>query len=249
MLEEILIRLSQLVMDFPEIVELDINPLIAYGNQVLAVDGRAAVQRTKVLSPQHLVISPYPRQYEEISQTDDGIPFLLRPIKPEDAPLVLDLFSGLSPRTIRSKFLWRMKSLSRQFLVRLTQIDYDRDMALVAIQKQNEIETMLGLARFVCNPEGTKAEFSIVVRDEMQKKGIGRKLLNACLRAAADRKVECVWGLVSGDNTLMLSLGREIGFTETRTKETDQFELRINPCATAGSACIEDESTLEQAGR
>ncbi len=247
LLEEILIRLSQLVMDFPEIVELDINPLIAYGNQVLAVDGRAVVQRAKVVSPQHLVISPYPRQYEKTSQTDDGIPILLRPIKPEDAPLVLDLFSGLSPRTIRSKFLWPMKSLSRQFLVRLTQIDYDRDMALVAIQKQNKIETMLGLARFICNPEGTKAEFSVVVRDDMQKKGIGRKLLDACLSAAADRNIECIWGLVSGDNTLMLNLGREIGFMETKIRETDQFELRINPCATAGSMSIKDASTLEQA--
>jgi acetyltransferase len=158
---------------------------------------------------------------------------LLRPIRPEDAPLVLDLFAGLSPRTVRSKFLWPIKSLGRQFLVRLTQIDYDRDMAMVAIQNQNGIETMLGIARFICNPEGTKAEFSIVVRDDMQKKGIGRRLLHACLSAAADRNIECIWGMVSAHNTLMLNLGREIGFTETKGSGADQFELRINPSCRA----------------
>lgn len=87
-----------------------------------------------------------------------------------------------------------MKALARQFLVRLTQIDYDRDMAMEAIQKKNGIETMLGIARFVCNPEGTKAEFSAVVRDDMQKKGIGHRLLNVCLSAAADRNIECILG-------------------------------------------------------
>jgi acetyltransferase len=133
-LEEILLRLSQLVTDFPEIVELDINPLILTGEQVCAVDARVVVQASAVPSPMHLVISPYPNQYEVRTTTKDGAPLLVRPIKPEDAPLLVELFQTLSPRSVFFRFFSPLKTLPPEVLARFTQIDYDRDMALVAIE-------------------------------------------------------------------------------------------------------------------
>jgi len=229
LIEEVLLRLSQLVIDFPEIVELDINPMIVSGDKVLAVDGRVVVEPSDVLSPRHLVISPYPREYERAIETDDGAPVFIRPIRPEDAPLLIEFFSSLSPESLHNRFLWPMKSATPPFLTRMTQVDYDTDMVMVAFQKLNGSEKFLGIARYMGDADEAKAELSVVVGEDVRNKGIGRSLIASCLTAAEDHEIGLVWVVVSSDNTAMLHLGEKMGFTVVETQGSHEFELRIKP--------------------
>lgn len=230
LLEEILIRLSQLVIDFPEIAELDINPLIIAENQCIAVDARVIVKPALVLSPEHLVISPYPEQYEIRTTTSGGVDIFVRPIKPEDAPLLVDLFNSLSRQSIYYRFFGPMKRLPPDMLARFTQIDYDRDMALVALAVEDGkmMGKMLGVSRLMGDPDGKKAEFSVVVSDPWQGKGIGAALMEKLLAIAKERGVEYLWGVVLAENTQMLALGKSLGFSISRAGLSYQYKLEID---------------------
>ena len=138
MLEEILIRLAQLVTDFAEIEELDINPLFVNGKDACAIDARVLLRPSQTRSPLHLVISPYPDQFEEHTRTSVGIDIFVRPIRPEDAPLLVGLFESLSPRSVYLRFFSPMKRLPHSMLALFTQIDYDRHIALVAMSESKE---------------------------------------------------------------------------------------------------------------
>ena len=226
LLEEILIGLSQLVTDFPEIVELDINPLILVKDKACAVDARVIVEPSDTLSPLHLVISPYPNQYEVSTTTKEGLDIFIRPIKPEDAPLLEDLFDTLSPRTIYYRFFSPLKSLPHKMLARLTQIDYDRDMALVAMDMSQPNEKMLGVGRLMTKSGGIDPEFAVVVSDPWQGKGIGSTLMEHLIAIAKERGMKSFRGLVLAENTTMLALGRELGFSISLSPSDGCYELR-----------------------
>lgn len=227
-LEEILIRLSQLVTDFPEITELDINPLILDQNGACAVDCRVLLRPADRPSPQHLVISPYPNEYEKTLVSRGGVPLRIRPIKPEDAPLLVDLFRVLSPRSIYYRFFRPLKEIPADLLARFTQIDYDRDVALVAIDQGGAEERMLGVSRLVGDPDGTQAEFAVLVGDPWQGKGVGAALLQGCLEIARDKDLQSVWGIVLAENTGMLELGRTLGFEIKYEAGTGEYKLRLD---------------------
>ena len=212
LLEEILIRLSQLVTDFPEIVELDINPMILIEKEAYAVDARVIIKPSEIPSPLHMVISPYPNQYESTWTMRDGTDIFIRPIKPEDAQLLVDLFHSLSRESIYFRFFSPLKSLSHEMLVRLTQIDYYRNVALVVIDEARERGRMLGGVRLMSDPDGREAEFAVVVGDRWQGKGLGTKLLEHIISIAKERGIRHLWGLVLAENTTMLSLVRRLGF-------------------------------------
>jgi acetyltransferase len=226
-LEEILIRLSQLLTDFPEIDELEINPMILNGDQACAVDAHVIIKPSEKPSPLHLVISPYPNQYEMTTTTKGGLRLFIRPIKPEDAPLLEGLFNSLSEQSVYYRFFTPLKTLSRDALAYLTQIDYDRDMALVAIHRTEQEKEMLGVARLMTKPGGTDPEFAVTVRDSWQGKGVGAALMEALLNIAKERGVESIWGSVLGVNTHMLALARKLGFHVSRVPRTNEYELRI----------------------
>jgi len=230
LLEEILIRLSQLVIDFPEITELDINPLIIAENKCLAADARVIVKPAVVLSPEHLVISPYPEQHEIRTTTSGGVNIFVRPIKPEDAPLLVDLFNSLSRQSIYYRFFSPMKKLPPDMLARFTQIDYDRDMALVALAVEDGkvVGKMLGVSRLMGDPDGKKAEFSVAVSDPWQGKGIGVVLMEKLIDIAKERGVEYLWGVVLAENTQMLALGKSLGFSISRAELSSQYKLEID---------------------
>ncbi len=228
-LEELLIRLSQLVTDFPEIVELDMNPVILQQGRPWAVDARVIVQPSWVPSPMHLIISPYPARYEKHAVTSAGLPVFIRPIKPEDAPLLVDLFHVLSPTSIYFRFFSPLKELTEDMLARFTQIDYDREIALVAVEAPGtDQEKLLAVARVISDPDGKKAEFAVLVGDPWQGKGIGALLLENCLHIAKERGIETVWGTVLRENTQMLALGRKLGFAICRVPESTDCELTID---------------------
>lgn len=228
LLEEILIRLSQLVTDFPEIAELDINPLILVENQACAVDARIIIRPSEVPSPEHLVISPYPSQYETTFITKAEIEIFLRPIKPEDAPLLVELFHTLSKENIYYRFFRTMRSLPPDMLAYFTQIDYDRDMALVALDQTQPKETMLGVARIMSLPDGKTAEIAVAVGDPWQGMGIGAALMERLISISKERGKETLCGYVLGENTQMLALARKLGFKISWDLEGHQYEIKTD---------------------
>ncbi|MDZ7760755.1 MAG: bifunctional acetate--CoA ligase family protein/GNAT family N-acetyltransferase [Desulfovermiculus sp.] len=226
LLEETIIRLAHLVVDFPEIVELDMNPLVIDGGKPLAIDARAFIQPSSVASPQHLVISPYPSQYEyDKVITDSGLEIAIRPIQPEDASYLVELFQTLSPTSIYYRFFQPLKTLPPDMLARFTQIDYDREMALVALSRVDGQDRIVGVARVTGHIDGQKGEFAILIGDPWQGKGVGEELLKNCLDIVRDMHIEQVWGLVLPSNTGMLKLGDKLGFQKKRLAHEDVYEL------------------------
>ncbi len=226
LLEEILMRLAQLVTDFSEIEELDMNPVLAVENDIRAADARVLLKASRVTAPLHLVISPYPNEQESHTERD-GVKLFVRPIRPEDAPIFSELFASLSPRSVYYRFFSPVKELSHTMLARFTQIDYDREIALVAIHESGNDEKMLGVARVILEANEKHAEFSVLVADAWQGKGIGAELLERCLQIAEARHIEKVWGLVLPENTQMLNLGRKLGFDIKRDPESNDYLLTI----------------------
>jgi len=232
LLEEILIRLSQLVSDFPEIRELDINPLFLMEQQACAVDARIRICSSEVSAPLHLVISPYPNQYEMTTTTRAGVTIFIRPIKPEDEPLLADLFHRLSPESIYFRFFHPMHEVPHSVLARCTQIDYDRDMALVAFEHAEPEKNLLGVARAMSNPRGIHSEFAIVVDDRWHRRGIGTALLQHLMNIAQERHMEPLVGYVLPGNTGMLALARNLGFAVTRDPQSNAYTLTLGNSAT-----------------
>ena len=229
LIEEMILRLSQLVVDFPEIVELDMNPVLVCEGKPCVVDARVILAFPKRPSPLHLVISPYPAELESREVTSDGLPIFVRPIRPEDAPLLIKLFDTLSPTSIYYRFFGHLKSLPHSMLVRFTQVDYDREIDLVAVDEgdKNE-ERILGVSRVYTDPDGKRAEFAILVGDPWQGKGVGARLLEISLGIAKNRGIETVWGTVLQENQGMLALGRKLGFKISRSQEPGEMELTID---------------------
>lgn len=227
-LEETILRLSQLLIDFPQIAELDMNPILVKDGRAAVVDARLRVSPATVPSPGHLVISPYPGEYEYRMVTESGIRLFVRPVKPEDAPLFTDLFRVLSPTTIYYRFFGILKELPPEMLARFTQIDYDREIALVAIDEDSATERMLGVARIIGDPDGQEGEFAVLIGDAWQGKGIGAALLRKCLLIAEERGFKNIHGVVLKENKYMLALGRKLGFGIHRDEDSGEYELRID---------------------
>ena len=224
-LEEIIIRLSQLLIDQPDISELDMNPVLIKDGKPVAVDARILVSTIGVPSPKHLVISPYPEEYESHEMVKEKFDIFVRPVKPEDAPLFRDLFSILSPKSIYFRFFAPVKELKPEMLARFTQIDYDREIALVAIEENADSDRLLGVARIIGEPDGKNGEFAVVVGDPWHGKGIGALLLKKCLDIAKSRGFETIMGCVLKENKNMLALGKKLGFKVEEHSDIGECEL------------------------
>ena len=155
--------------------------------------------------------------------TNMGVNIFVRPIRPEDAPLLVGLFESLSPRSVYMRFFSPMKQLPHSMLALFTQIDYDRHIALVALSESKE--EMLGVARIILERNLKEAEFSVVVGDQWQGKGIGAALLQRCLLIAGDKGLEKVTGVVLAENTQMLALGKKMGFKSKKVIGANEYDL------------------------
>lgn len=227
-LEEMIISLSQLLIDFPQISELDMNPILIKDGKPIIVDTRLLVSPIKTPSPLHLVISPYPANNEYRMVTESGIKIFIRPVKPEDAPLYVNLIETLSPTSIYHRFFGVIKVLSPAMLSRFTQIDYDREIALVAIEEDSEMERMLGVARIIGDPDGLEGEIAVLIGDAWQGKGIGANLMRKCLLIAEKRGYKHIHGTVLKENTHMLALAKKLGFKIGKGEYFGEFEIQIN---------------------
>lgn len=229
MLEEMIVRLSQLLIDFTEIAELDMNPVLIKNGRPVVVDARVLrAGGTTVHSPLHLVISPYPEEYETHVTTEEGFRLFVRPVKPEDYPLFTEFLKSVSPTSLYHRFLGRIKELTPAMLARFTQIDYDREIALVAIEEGTGAEKMLGVARIAGDPDGKTGEASVLVGDPWHGMGIGSSLLKRCLTIAEARGFTTVTGAALKENTSMLALAGKLGLGVCQEPGTEEFRLCID---------------------
>ncbi len=227
-LEEMLIRLAQISVDFPQIDQLLINPFIVKNEKVLALDAKVHLTSTRIPSPRHLVISPYPKDQERMVTAKDGSDLLIRPVRPEDVPLFVAFRENLSDISVYYRFFRNISKLTPQQLHRFTTIDYDREIALVALADIDKEEKMLGVIRIVSRPDGKKGDFYIIVADAMQSQGIGSILLNTALDIARKQGYETIFGVVLPENEGMKNLSQKVGFQVKFNFDEKVFDLRLN---------------------
>ncbi|GAB6040715.1 bifunctional acetate--CoA ligase family protein/GNAT family N-acetyltransferase [Endothiovibrio diazotrophicus] len=220
-LEAVLLRVSELACELPQVKELDINPLILDEEGAVAVDARLVVSyhSTTAQPYSHMAIHPYPVALIHRQQMADGTDLTIRPIRPEDAEIEQAFVRGLSERSRYFRFLQPLRELTPQMLARFTQIDYDREMALIAVVEENGVEREVGVSRYVTNPDRTSCEFAIVVDDEWQRKGIAHHLMAQLLETARDRGLDTMEGEVLASNHEMLELVGKLGFEITISPE------------------------------
>ena len=222
---DVLMRISDMVCELPQVVELDINPLFAGPEGVLAVDARVKVARPPARDGRydHVAIHPYPRHLIVEDHLTDGTPLVIRPIRPEDAESEQNFVRDLSDEAKMFRFMGAINELSPEMLVQFTQIDYRREMAMVAMALRDGGEQQVGVARYVINPDGRSCEFAIVVGDQITHQGIGTRLMKALFRAARDHGLQVIEGTVLKNNAPMLQLMNDLGFT--RRMDPDDPEL------------------------
>ncbi len=220
-LENVLLRVSEMVCELPHIREMDINPLIVDENGAIAVDARieVAYPPTGAERYAHMAIHPYPTHLESRVQLPEGIDLVIRPIRPEDAEIEQAFVRGLSSESKYFRFVSALQELSPSMLARFTQIDYDREMALIAVVEEDGRETEIGVARYVINPDGESCEFALVVADAWQHKGIGHRMMNALMDIARDKGLKTMEGEVLGSNRNMLGLVASLGFAVSEADE------------------------------
>ncbi|RIX45570.1 MAG: GNAT family N-acetyltransferase [Rhodocyclales bacterium GT-UBC] len=216
-LKEVLLCISEMVCELPWIVELDLNPLIVDEQGAIAADARIVIDHATGASGDrysHMAIYPYPVHLIQEWQMNDGKVVTIRPIRPEDAELEQEFVKNMSDESRYYRFMDTLRELTQTMLVRFTQIDYDREMALVATMTDDEgKESQIGVSRYVVNPDGESVEFALAVGDGWQKCGVGRKLMTALIDCARMKGYRAVVGDVLSTNTKMFRLMTSLGFT------------------------------------
>ena len=206
---------SRMVCLLPWLSEMDLNPVLAHPGGVVIADARIVIDPARLEAPPrygHMAIHPYPVELEEELALADGTRVRLRPIRPEDAELESRFFASLSERSRYQRFMQHMQHLPPHLLARFTQLDYDRELALVALHG----ESFIAVGRYAPNPDGETAEFALVVADTWQGKGIGRALLERLCNAARAAGYRALYGEILNANHEMLDLARRLGFIEER---------------------------------
>jgi acetyltransferase len=242
-LEHVLLRVSEMVCALPQLRQMDINPLIVDENGAVAVDARMVVaeQGQNQLGQGkygHLSILPYPARYEQLWPMRDGGEYLVRPIRPDDAQMLQNMVKNLSPQSRYFRFVSQLAELPPAMLARFTLIDYDREMALVAVKQERVVdeegevqvkERLLGVSRYVTNPDRSSCEFALVVADDMAGQGLGSRLMLSIMEVARDKGLEQIEGLVLANNPNMLKLMRRLGFEIRPFPDDPEFRLVVHP--------------------
>jgi acetyltransferase len=234
--EQILLRVSEMVCTLPQLREMDINPIIVDEDGAVAVDARIviehAAQSTQAYS--HLAILPYPVGLEREWPMKGGDMYRIRPIHPDDADMLQTLVRGLSAESRYFRFVSSMQELPAKMLARYTLIDYDREMALAAVHIDKveqedgsikEVEQIIGVSRYITNPDQTTCEFSLVVSDAYAGQGLGSRLMLAIMDVARTKGLAEIEGLVLANNAGMLRLMRSLGFAVKHFPEDADFKL------------------------
>ncbi|MDX9951274.1 MAG: bifunctional acetate--CoA ligase family protein/GNAT family N-acetyltransferase [Methylophilaceae bacterium] len=225
-LESVLLRVSEMVCELPMLMEMDINPLIVDESGALAADARVVVELRQPSADRyaHMAIYPYPTHLVTNWQLADGTDLVIRPIRPEDAEIEQEFVRNLSEEARYFRFMNSVQELSEAMLVRFTQIDYSREMALVAVAEESGREVELGVTRFAINPDGESCDFALVIADRMRGKGLGHKLMTALMDAARSKGLKLMEGEVLKSNTSMLKLMQRLNFSIENSAEDDSVK-------------------------
>jgi len=232
----VLVAVSQMVIDLPELAELDINPLLADEQGVVALAGRARVaKQDRAHGEARLAIRPYPRELEEHFAWDDG-EMLMRPIRPDDGERHLAFLGKLDPEDIRLRVFSSRRSIAPTELARLTQIDYEREMAFVATIAGADGQTeTIGTVRAVTDPDNARAEFGVIVRSDMKGRSLGFLLMKKMIRYCRERGTGELVGDVLRENAGMLRLARALGFEVQSGEDSEFVRIRLPLQAAEGS--------------
>jgi acetyltransferase len=235
-LEHVLLRVSEMVCELPQLREMDINPIIVDGSGAVAVDARIVIESSPATARNyaHLAILPYPARYEQVWPLRGGGEYTIRPIHPDDAQMLQDMVQSLSAQSRYYRFVSSMPELPPAMLSRLTLIDYDREMALVAIYRVRReepghetemVERIVGVSRYITNPDKASCEFSLVVADDFNGKGLGSRLMLSIMEEARDKGLDEIEGLVLANNPGMLRLMKGLGFQIKPFSDDPDFKL------------------------
>jgi len=215
-LVEILIRLSYLAADYPEIEELDVNPLLVHSNGVIALDARVVINRNYKAEHGkaygHLAIKPYPEEYVKKVIVQDGTEILFRPIKPEDEPLWMDMLASCSNESIYSRFRYFFHWDSHDVAVRYCYIDYDREVAIVAEVAENDTRKLIGVGRLIAEPDHESVEYAVLIADSWQNRDLGGILTDYCFEIAKKWGQKKIVAQTTADNKRMISVFEKRGF-------------------------------------
>ncbi|MDD3352704.1 GNAT family N-acetyltransferase [Zoogloea sp.] len=231
-LEQVLVAVSDMVCELPWIREVEINPLIVDEAGAIAADARIRIDHGLPAGSDryaHMAIHPYPAHLAQDWKMPDGRTVRVRPIRPEDAGLLQGFFDGMSPETRYYRFMESLQELPASLITRFTQIDYDREMALIAIASEGGAEYQVGSARYTLAPDGESVEFALVVADAWQKCGLGRRLMGALIDCARSKGYRQIVGDVLGDNPKMLRLMHSLGFHVHPHPEESTLRQVIKP--------------------
>ena len=227
----VLIQVAHLAAELPEVAELDINPVLADEHGVIALDARVLLkpQSPKLRHPHdRLAIRPYPQELEEhIGWMKDHL--LIRPIRPEDSEAHLKFFHALDATDVRMRAFIHMRDLQPSQLARLTQIDYDREMAFIAVRRLDDgSDETLGVVRGVADPDNEQAEFAIIIRSDMKGLGLGHLLMNKLIAYFRQRGTRRIVGEALSDNRAMMELTRGLGFEVHSNIGQGTVELKLS---------------------
>jgi acetyltransferase len=215
-LVEVMIRLSYLAADYPEIEELDINPIIVTTDDVVALDASVLVDEETLKNPvpqySHLILRPYPERYIKKVTLSDGTATLLRPIKPEDEPMWLELLSSCSKEAIYSRFRYNFHFDSHEIATQFCYIDYARELAIVAEIEQEGHRKLIGVGRLIGDPDMETVEYAILVTDSWQGKDLGKILTEYCTEIARASNFKRIFAETTKDNKAMISVFKKLGF-------------------------------------
>ncbi len=229
-LEKLLVRVSEMVCELPWIAEMDVNPVIADERGVVAVDARvvvdAAAARQSVRYA-HLAILPYPAHLTQVRSSPDGQFYTIRPVRPEDADRLQDFVRHMSQESRYFRFISALSELTPRMLVRYTQVDYDRELALVAVAGSGtpQEERIVGVVRYLLNPDGESCEFAVAIADDWQGRGLGSTLMGAIVDAARNKGLGRIEGYVLANNSKMLGLMSRLGFRIETWREDRSMKL------------------------
>jgi acetyltransferase len=228
-LEQMIVNFSNLIMDFPEIQLMDINPVAISKGRAYALDARIILDPqglTAITAYPHLIITPYPMRYVTRWHLRDGMEVLLRPIKPEDEPLEHQMFTSLSEETLRERFYHTIRNITHDMHVRFCNIDYDREMAIVAEVRENGGRRLAGIGSFNIEADLRKCEFSVIVHDDFQGKGLAHKLVDTLIGIADDKGLEEFYGYIQPGNRKMVKLCEKLGMIRESTPD-DLAKVRL----------------------